>query len=141
MFEKNLNVALLLDFYGDVLSARNRRIMEDYYCDDLSLSEIAKSEGISRQAIRHTIKKCEEELLFLEEKLGLAGQLRELKKTAEDMTALAMALEAFSEQKSNSSFCPSKEQILSLAARMKRTAAVLLEKPTEQEERCVSKPD
>ncbi len=134
MFEKNLHVALLLDFYGDVLSVRNRRIMEDYYCDDLSLAEIAESEGISRQAIRHTIKKCEEELLFLEEKLGLAGQLRELKKTAEDMTALATALEALSG-------CPSKEQILSLAARMKRTAAILLEKPTEQEERRVSKPD
>ena len=45
MFEKNLNIAYLLDFYGDVLSDRKRRVMDDYYNNDLSLAEIAAELG------------------------------------------------------------------------------------------------
>ena len=72
MFEKNLNIGYLLDFYGDVLSERRRDALDFYYNDDMSLSEIAEEMGISRQGVRDLIKKAEEELLFYEEKLGLA---------------------------------------------------------------------
>lgn len=72
MFEKNMKLAYLLDFYIDILDEHSASIMKAYYEDDLSLAEIAKCEGISRQGIRHVIKKSEEEILFLEEKLGLA---------------------------------------------------------------------
>ena len=72
MFEKNLRLAYLLDFYGDVLSERRRDALDFYYNDDMSLSEIAEEMGISRQGVRDLIKKAEEELLFYEEKLGLA---------------------------------------------------------------------
>ena len=74
MFEKNLRLAYLIDFYGDVLDAHTQRIMNAYYNDDLSLAEIAAVEGISRQGVRHVIKKGEDELLYLEEKLGLADR-------------------------------------------------------------------
>ena len=74
MFEKNLNIAFLLDFYGEVLSRRTKDLLEMYYCDDMSLAEIADAVGITRQGARQAIKKGEEELLFLEEKLGLANR-------------------------------------------------------------------
>ena len=57
MFEKNLEINYLLDFYGEVLSDRKRGILEMYYNDDYSLSEIADDIGISRQGVRDIIKK------------------------------------------------------------------------------------
>ncbi|MBQ9736453.1 MAG: hypothetical protein IJV96_06695 [Clostridia bacterium] len=88
MFEKNLNVAYLLDFYGEVLTDRAREMLEMYFCDDMSLSEIADAVGISRQGARQAIKKGEEELRLLEEKLSLAAKHKALKHRAEDVLAL-----------------------------------------------------
>ena len=76
MFEKDLQIGYLLDFYGDVLSERKRSVMDMYYNEDLSLAEIAAEIGISRQGVRDLIKKSEDELHFYEEKLGLAKKLR-----------------------------------------------------------------
>ena len=50
MFEKNLEVGLLLDFYGDILPERRREMIELYYNDDLSLAEVAEQLGVTRQA-------------------------------------------------------------------------------------------
>lgn len=79
MFEKNMKLAYLLDFYGEALDERTNSIMQAYYDDDLSLSEIADGEGISRQGVRHIIKKGEDQLEFFEEKLGLAAHYSELR--------------------------------------------------------------
>ena len=78
MFEKNMKIAYLLDFYAEVLDEHTRDIMRAYYNDDLSLAEIAEDEGISRQGIRHVVKKGEDQLMFLESKLGIAKQHEEL---------------------------------------------------------------
>ena len=83
MFEKNLEIGLLLDFYGDILPQRRRDILDLYYNDDLSLSEIAEQMGITRQAVRDSIKKTETELLFYEEKLGLRRRFTEAQARAE----------------------------------------------------------
>ena len=72
MYQKDLNMSYLLDFYGEAIPDKHREIMSQYYEEDLSLSEIAEIFGISRQGARHLIKKGEEQLLFLEQKLGLA---------------------------------------------------------------------
>ena len=77
MFEKNLRLASLLDFYGEVLSERKQEVLSLYYNEDLSLAEIAQEIGISRQGVRDLIKKAEDELSFLEEKLGLQKKLKE----------------------------------------------------------------
>ena len=58
MFEKDLKIGFLLDFYGEVLSERKRTVLDYYYNDDLSLSEIAEELGISRQAVRELIGKA-----------------------------------------------------------------------------------
>ncbi len=89
MFEKNLNIGYLLDFYGDLLSERKKSAMEMYYNEDLSLAEIAQEMGISRQGVHETIKKSEEELLFYEEKLGLAKRLLKVEKYADDLVRLS----------------------------------------------------
>ena len=72
MFEKNLNISLLLDFYGDILSERQKEILDFYYNDDLSLAEIAENYDISRQGVRSVLKKGENILIEMEEKLHLA---------------------------------------------------------------------
>ena len=88
MFEKDLNIGFLLDFYGDVLTERRRDALDFYYNDDMSLSEIAEEMSISRQGVRDLIKKAEEELFFYEEKLGLAKKFKDAQRHAK--TALEL---------------------------------------------------
>ena len=89
MFEKNLNIGYLLDFYGVLLSDRKRTVMEMYYNEDFSLSEIAEQIGISRQGVRDIIKKSEDDLIFYEERLGLAQKLQNVEKQADKLSAMA----------------------------------------------------
>lgn len=88
MFEKNLNIAYLLEFYGEVLPERKRTVMEYYYHDDLSLSEIAEEIGISRQGVRDIIKKGEEELFHYEQTLHLAERFLKAKQYADRALSL-----------------------------------------------------
>ena len=88
MFQKDLQIGFLLDFYGDVLSERKRTVLDDYYNQDLSLAEIADEIGISRQGVRELIKKAEEELRFYEEKLGLAARFRTAQQQSERLLRL-----------------------------------------------------
>ena len=78
MFEKNMRIAYLIDFYEDLLDEHVRAVMRSYYDDDLSLAEIAEGEGISRQGVRHLIKKGEDQIEFFEANLGLAKKHEEL---------------------------------------------------------------
>jgi predicted DNA-binding protein YlxM (UPF0122 family) len=89
MFEKNLKIGYLLDFYGELLTERKRSVMDMYYNEDLSLAEIASEIDISRQGARDIIKKCEEELLFYEEKLGLAQKMRKVEQSASELSDIA----------------------------------------------------
>ena len=90
MFTKDLSVAYLLDFYGDVLSDRKRNVLDDYYNNDLSLAEIAADLGISRQGVRELMKKAEEELNFYEQKLHLAQRFGEAGEHAAALRAMAV---------------------------------------------------
>ena len=56
---KDLGITILLDFYGDMLTEKQRDFLGYYYNDDLSLSEIAENEGITRQGVRDSIKRAE----------------------------------------------------------------------------------
>ena len=68
---KDLNIALLLDFYGEMLTEKQRDMVELYYDEDLSLGEIAETVKITRQGVRDSIKRGEQQLFELEKKLGL----------------------------------------------------------------------
>ncbi len=94
MFEKNMNISFLLDFYGDVLTDKQREILDLYYNEDLSLAEIAESSSLTRQGVRHIIKKAEDELLFLETKLGLANRFVALDTVADRLLEVCKMVES-----------------------------------------------
>ncbi len=76
--EKKVEVSLLLDFYKGLLTERQSEMMELYYNEDLSLSEIAENTGITRQGVRDALVKAEKVLLDAEDKLGLCDRIRKL---------------------------------------------------------------
>lgn len=78
---KNLNMSLLLDFYGDILSDKQREAADLFYNGDYSLSEISEITGITRQGVRDRIVKSEEIVTELENKLGLAARFGDMGKT------------------------------------------------------------
>lgn len=80
---KDLNMSLLLDFYGDILSEKQKEAMELFYNGDLSLSEISEITGITRQGVRDRIVKSEQIITELEDKLGLASRFGNVSKTLE----------------------------------------------------------
>jgi predicted DNA-binding protein YlxM (UPF0122 family) len=92
MLLKDMKVAYLIDFYQDLLDEHTLGALKAYYNDDLSLSEIASGVGISRQGIRHLIKKGEEQLLFFEERLGLSKRFAELECAADTLSSLCSTL-------------------------------------------------
>ena len=69
--EKDLKLTVLFDIYGGLLSESEKEAFEYYYCDDLSLSEIAENTGWSRQGARDNIVRAEKALKNFEEKLKL----------------------------------------------------------------------
>ena len=69
--DKNINISLLIDFYGDMLSDKQREAAELYYDEDLSLSEISDITGLTRPGVRDRLVKSERILRDLEEKLGV----------------------------------------------------------------------
>ena len=77
--EKYINQGTLYDFYGRLLTVHQQRIYEDVVFNDLSLSEIAENEGISRQGVSDLIKRCNKALVSYEEKLGLIKKFDETK--------------------------------------------------------------
>lgn len=69
--ERNVRIGWLLDFYGGFLTAKQKKILDLHYNDDLSLGEIAEHEKISRQGVYDTLKRGESLLIDMENRLGL----------------------------------------------------------------------
>ncbi len=91
MFQKSLEIGYLLDFYGEMLNDRKRTVLDMYYNEDMSLSEIAEALGITRQGARDLIKKAGDELLTFEEKLGMARKFRNLYECTDRAEAIIKA--------------------------------------------------
>jgi len=68
--ERKVEISILCDLYGKLLTDKQFDFLDDYYNNDLSLSEIAENNDITRQAVRDIIKKGENKLFEYEEKLG-----------------------------------------------------------------------
>lgn len=73
------DLSLLLDFYGELLPLAVRRVLVGAVEEDLSLSEMSREEGISRQAVHARLQRGERELLSLEKRLGLVARWRNLR--------------------------------------------------------------
>ncbi|MGI6705416.1 MAG: putative DNA-binding protein [Clostridia bacterium] len=69
--ERRVRISWLLDFYGDLLTAKQKKILDLHYNDDLSLGEIAEHEKISRQGVYDTLKRGESLLIDMENRLRL----------------------------------------------------------------------
>ena len=82
---KNLDITILLDFYGDMLTPKQREFLDYYYNEDLSLSEIAENNEITRQAVRDIIKKGEKKLFEYEEKLLIMKKTQDQEKKIQDI--------------------------------------------------------
>lgn len=91
---KNLEITVLLDFYGDMLTPKQREFLDYYYNDDLSLAEIAANVGITRQGVRDVIKRAECQLLDMEQRLGLVARFREVQHGLEEIMDCASAISA-----------------------------------------------
>lgn len=84
-----LEQTLLYDFYGELLTEHQQKIYEDVVFNDLSYSEVAKEQGISRQGIYDMIRRINRILMGYEEKLHLVEQFLKAKKLAGRIHALA----------------------------------------------------
>lgn len=73
---KDYNMAVLLDFYGEILTDKQRDVVDLYYNEDMSLGEIAQHSGITRQGVRDSIKRAEMIMVELEEKLGFVKRYK-----------------------------------------------------------------
>ena len=90
--EKNVQISMLNSFYGKLLTEKQFELIDDYYNNDLSLSEIAENHNITRQAVRDNLKKGEKKLFEYEEKLMFMkrtlNQEKKIEKALAELTKL-----------------------------------------------------
>lgn len=97
IIEEKVKISILCQLYGKLLTEKQYEVLDDYYNNDLSLSEIAENLEITRQAVRDNIKKGENKLLEYEDKLGI------MKKVMEQEEKIAVILSEITKIKSKSS--------------------------------------
>jgi len=90
---KDLRICLLLDFYANMLTDKQREAVDLYYNEDLSLAEISEHTGITRQGVRDSIKHAESILLDTEQRLGFAARFESQRGTVNEMLAAADELD------------------------------------------------
>ncbi len=89
MKNKPFEMCMLFDFYGDILTDKQRQLFDLYYNDDLSLAEISEHVGITRQGVRDGILRAEHTLRETEEKLGLVARYGRNQAALEELADLA----------------------------------------------------
>jgi predicted DNA-binding protein YlxM (UPF0122 family) len=121
LVEKNLEISLLLDFYGEILTEKQQEVINLYYNEDFSLAEIAEQSQITRQGVRDSIKRGEATLLEMESKLGLAKKFGEMKSSLDEISNAAEIIEEI-----NTRYCFSRD-IGVLAKKIKDCTQALCE--------------
>jgi len=102
MVEKNIEISILSQIYKDVLTEKQFEILDQYYNNDYSLSEIAENYNITRQAVRDNIKNGESKLYDLENKLGIMKKNEKQQKIIENIITKLDNLEINDKEKINS---------------------------------------
>jgi predicted DNA-binding protein YlxM (UPF0122 family) len=98
--EKRIETGWLLDFYGPLLTGRQREMLQLYCEEDLSLAEIAGQEGISRQAVHDAVRRGDAQLRAYEDQLGLLRRYRRLYDALRQCQGALKELEAAGSNKS-----------------------------------------
>lgn len=101
MVDKLVEVGILFDFYGKLLSKKQYSVVELYYLHDLSLAEIGEELDISRQGVYDILKRAEENLYQYEDTLKLVEKFFKNRKTLEEVYRLALDIEEESKTISN----------------------------------------
>jgi predicted DNA-binding protein YlxM (UPF0122 family) len=91
MRKDNADMCLLYDFFGELLTERQRTCFALHYNDDLSLSEIAELEGITRQGVHVNIARAESVLMDFEKKTGIVSRFMNLRDGLEKAAALSQS--------------------------------------------------
>lgn len=100
--EKNVEISMLCQIYGKVLTKKQYEVITDYYNNDLSLSEIAENNDITRQAVRDIIKKTENKLYELEKNIGFMKKILEEEELITNIKEKLQKLEELENVKINS---------------------------------------
>ncbi|MDO4176078.1 MAG: YlxM family DNA-binding protein [Bacillota bacterium] len=103
--------SLLYDFYGALLTERQKEVMELYHEENLSLAEIAEEFGISRQGVHDALHKAEKSLEHYEEKLGLVERFN---RTSDAISEIDSKIEQLSEKAGDTGFASDLESIRSI---------------------------
>ena len=85
---ETLEMILLFDYYGDLLTDRQKLCLDMHYNQDFSLAEIAQEAGISRQGVHDMLTRAAQRLFEMEEKLGMAARFRRMEEGLEACRAL-----------------------------------------------------
>lgn len=93
MIEKLVEIGILFDFYGKLLSKKQYTVIDLYYNHDLSLSEIGEELGISRQGVYDTLKRAEESLYQYEETLQLVNRFYSNRKELNQLYDMVLDIE------------------------------------------------
>ena len=117
MNEDRLMQSVLLDFYGELLTEKQRDCFDLHYNEDLSLSEIAQQIGISRQGVWDNIRRAEESLKDIEEKTGLAARFFDTSRALEKLSKQLSRIEELSSGEAKSLAAQAKDDIEALLSR------------------------
>jgi predicted DNA-binding protein YlxM (UPF0122 family) len=98
MLEKGVNISLLLDTYGPLLTERQCEIVSMYRNDDLSLGEISELTGITRQGVRDVLVRSEATLREMEEKTGIIARFLQVRRGLEEIEARVAEIEALNQR-------------------------------------------
>jgi len=93
--EKLVEIGILFDFYGKLLSEKQFQAIELYYIHDLSLAEIGEELNITRQGVFDTLKRSEQKLYHYEEILGLVDKFNKSHETIRDILKVAKELQDY----------------------------------------------
>lgn len=91
--DKNVEISLLLSFYSSMLTSKQTEAADLYYNQDFSLSEISENTGITRQGVRDSIKRAENTLYDIENRLGLMKKFLAIKSRLSDIDDMLTDIE------------------------------------------------
>ena len=120
MKNQTYRMTMLFDFYGEVLTPRQKEFFDLYYNEDLSLAEIAENYGISRQGVRDVIVRAEAIMTDLEDKTGLMKRFLQMQQQVQAILDAAEKIQTVNyRQYEDNRLTELTDQILAEAAALK----------------------